>query len=118
MDFPKIEVTVYHKIKNKWVGKKMIASFRNVSKLERSNTDVKNTNNVIIRFFYDDNENGFENYISKGDVVVSHAVDDVIQATPITELQKQYGQDEVHKITSITNNSFDTELDHVKVICV
>ena len=111
-------ITLYHKSSNGYTRYSLIASYRGTSILNRNTTGVNTTDSVLIRIFYYNN-NTFE--ISKDDVIVNRLVEDTIvdNTIPLTQLQSQYGKENVFKVRSIDVYNFDDpdlkELNHVKV---
>lgn len=111
-DFPKQEITIYHKNSNNYTRYNVIASVRNTSIINRTNTGVTNVDNAVIRIFEEDKQT-YE--ISKEDVIVNCHVEDTIQVAPLTELQKKYGKDNVYSVVSIDKFLLGEVLDHVKI---
>lgn len=114
-DFPKQMITLYHKENDgKYTRYPLLASYRDTSILNRNNTGVNNIDDVLIRIFTSDHF--VDSYdVAKDDVIVNQEVEDEIEKAPSTELSKKYGQDNVHKITTIDKFIFGEELDHVKI---
>ncbi len=118
-DFPMRNITIYHKNEKKWDRYIKEASYRNTSILNHNKNGLNSTENVLIRIFDIKNYNSLW-FASKGDVIVNKEVDDVIgENTPITQLSEKYGKDNVHKITSINDLTFNDkdikELNHIKI---
>ena len=118
-DFPMQKITIYHKrIENKVTTYEryvLDASYRNTSIQNRNKTGVSNSDNALIRIF---DIKGYNNtwYIEKDDVIVNKEVTDTIEGTtPITQLSKKYGRDNIHEVVSIDKFIFGEELDHIKI---
>ena len=96
-DFPTQKITIYHKNnKNKWDRYIKEASYRDTSVLNRNKNGSSSTDNVLIRIFDIETYNS-KWFVGKEDVVVNKEVGDVIDGnTPITQLSKKYGKDNVH----------------------
>ena len=77
MDFPKQEITLYHRDKTnkQYIRYNLIASVRDTSILNRNNTGVSSTDKVLIRIFESDNQ---EYEVSKEDLIVNKSVNDNI----------------------------------------
>ena len=115
MDFPKQEITLYHKDKTnkQYIRYNLIASIRNTSIINRNNTGVSSTDNALIRIFESDNQ---EYEVSKEDLIVNKSVNDNISYEKgLTELREAYGEENTYKITSIDKFIFNEELDHIKL---
>ena len=118
-DFPLRKITIYHKNNNNWDRYVVNASYRNSSILNHNKSGSSSTDNVLIRVFDVEGYN-FLWFVQKGDVILNKEVEDVIEGnTPITQLSKVYGTDNVHKVTSIDKFIFDDddieELNHIKI---
>ena len=117
-DFPMQNITIYHKKDNgKWDRYVKEVSYRNTSILNRNKNGENGTDNVLIRIF-DIEDYGSKWFVNNGDVIVNKEVDDIIEgSTPITQLSKKYGKDNVHKVTSTDKFIFDDEdlPNHIKV---
>lgn len=114
-DFPMQKITIYHKENNKYIKYVKDASYRNTSILNRINTGTSNIDNVLIRIF-DIEGLGTTWNINKEDIIVNKEVTDEIEgATPLTQLTKKYGKENVHKVTSIDKFIFGEQLDHIKI---
>lgn len=118
-DFPMQKITIYHKkVENKnttYERYVVDASYRNTSIQNRNKIGVSNTDTALIRIF---DVKGYNNtwHIEKDDVIVNKEVADSIEGTsPITQLSKKYGRDNVHEVISIDKFLFDEELDHIKI---
>lgn len=122
-DFPMQNITIYHKNKDKkWDRYVKEASYRNTSILNHNKTGSNSTDSTLIRIFDADNYNSTW-FAEKEDVIVNTEVEDEIEGnTPLAQLSKKYGRNNVHKITSIDKFIFDDEdieeLNHVKLGCV
>lgn len=95
------------------------ASYRNTSILNHNKSGSSSTDNVLIRVFDIEGCNSLW-FVEKGDVIVNKEVKDTIEGnTPITQLSKVYGTDNVHKVTSIDKFIFEDddieELNHIKI---
>lgn len=115
MDFPKQDITLYHKdtISKKYVKYQLIASIRDTSILNRNRTGESSTDKVLIRIFRLDNKR-YE--VSKGDLIVNKKVNDTISYEKgLTELRDSYGEENTYKIVSIDRFIFGTDIDHVKL---
>jgi peptidyl-tRNA hydrolase len=115
MDFPKQEITLYHRDKTKKQYKRynLIASVRDTSILNRNNTGVSSTDKVLIRVFESDNK---EYEVEKEDLIVNKSVNDEISySSGLTELREAYGESNTYKITSIDRHIYGEELDHIKI---
>lgn len=118
-DFPMQKITIYHK---KVVDKLttyeryvLNASYRNTSVLNRNKNGVSNGDNALIRIF---DIKGYNNnwFVEKDDVIVNKEVTDTIEGTsPITQLSKKYGRDNIHEVISIDKFIFGEDLDHIKI---
>lgn len=117
MDFPKQEITLYHKDKiNKvYVKYPLIASVRDTSILNRNRVGESSTDKALIRIFASDNHP--DTYkVEKGDLIVNSEVDDVISYEKgLTELRNKYGEENTYKINSIDKYIFGEDLDHIKL---
>lgn len=117
-DFPTQKITIYHKnSENKWDKYVKEASYRNTSILNHNRNGKDSTDNALIRIF-DVKEYNSKWFVEKDDVIVNKEVEDVIEGnTPITQLSKKYGKDNVHKVTSIDKFIFDDEdlPNHIKI---
>ena len=118
-DFPIQKITIYHKVDTAWNRYVIEASYRNTSILNHNKSGSNSTDNALIRIFNIDEYNKTW-FVSKGDIVVNKGVDDEVKNTPLTELSKKYGTENVHKITSIDKFLFnDEELpNHIKLGCI
>lgn len=117
-DFPMQNITIYHKNKeNTWDRYVKEASYRNTSILNRNKNGENGTDNALVRIFDIEDYNS-KWFVSNGDIIVNKEVDDTIEgSTPITQLSKKYGKDNVHKITSIDKFMLNDEdlPNHIKV---
>lgn len=118
-DFPLRKITIYHKNNNSWDRYVLDASYRNTSILNHNKSGSSSTDNVLIRVFDVEGCNSLW-FAEKGDVIVNKEVKDTIEGnTPITQLSKVYGTDNVHKVTSIDKFIFEDddieELNHIKI---
>lgn len=117
MDFPKQEITLYHKdTKNKvYVKYPLIASVRDTSIQNRTRTGVSSTDKALIRIFASDNDpSTYE--VEKGDLIVNKNVSDSISYDKgLTELRELYGESNTYKINTIDKFIFGEELDHIKL---
>lgn len=117
MDFPKQEITLYHKdLTNKvYVKYHLIASVRDTSILNRTKTGESSTDRALIRIFASDN-NPSTYQVAKGDLIVNIKVDDTISYDKgLTELREKYGEENTYKINTIDKFIFEEELDHIKI---
>ncbi len=143
-DFPLQKVTIYHKVKdNEYERYVKDVSLRNASMLNKKNYGFSNEDTAIIRVFdvkgynksiHIKNTNSILNFplnsflgetwkVKLGDVIVNGITEDEISLnTPITELSKKYGKENVFKVNSINIFIFDDEdieeLNHIKLGCV
>lgn len=117
-DFPMQDITIYHKNdENKWDRYVKEASYRNTSILNHNRNGSDSTDNALIRIFDIEGYNS-KWFANKGDVIVNKEVEDEIEgSTPLTQLSKKYGKDNVHKITSIDKFLLDDEdlPNHIKI---
>lgn len=119
-DFPTQKITIYHKADNVWDRYVVEASYRNTSILNHNKSGSSSTDNALIRIFDIDGYNS-KWLISKNDVIVNKEVEDIIKSnTPLTQLTKKYGEENVHKVTSIDKFIFDDEdlPNHIKLGCI
>ena len=117
MDFPKQEITLYHKdTTNKtYVRYTLIASVRDTSIQNRNRTGVSSTDSVLIRIFANDHNPTSYN-VEKGDLIVNSSVDDTISYDKgLVELRNKYGESNTYKINTIDKFIFGEELDHIKL---
>lgn len=117
MDFPKQEITLYHKdtINKSYIRYSLIASVRDTSILNRNRVGESSTDKALIRIFASDNQP--DTYkVEKGDLIVNSKVDDVISYDKgLTELRNKYGEENTYKINSIDKYIFEEDLDHIKL---
>lgn len=118
-DFPKQNITIYHKNGGKWDRYVKEASYRNTSILNRNKNGSDSTDNALIRIFDIEGYN-LSWFIDKEDIIVNKEIDDEIEGnTPNTQLSKKYGKDNIHKVTSIDKFIFNDEdieeLNHIKI---
>ena len=121
-DFPVQKITIYHKNEKEWDRYVKDASYRNTSVINHNRNGSNSTEKALIRIFDIEGYNSTW-FVNKEDVIVNKEVEDVIENnTPITQLSKKYGKDNVHKVTSIDNFIFNdkelNELNHVKLGCI
>ena len=121
-DFPTRKITIYHKNDNKWDRYVVEASYRNNSILNHNRNGSNSTDDVIIRIF-DLKEYNLSWFVQKNDVIVNKEVEDKIEGnTPLTQLSSKYGKDNVHKVNSMNDLTFEDEdigeLNHIKLGCV
>lgn len=119
-DFPIQKITIYHKANNVWYRYVVEASYRNTSISNHNKSGSSSTDNALIRIF-DINEYNLKWFVSKNDVIVNKEVEDEIKGnTPLTQLTKIYGAENVHKVTSIDKFIFDDEdlPNHIKLGCI
>ena len=140
-DFPTRKITIYHKNeKGNYERFVKEASVRNTLMLNNNNYGFSSTNSVIIRIFDIKGYNKsihikntestlncpLNSFIGKTwkikmeDVIVNGIVKDEIEgSTPITQLSKKYGKENVFKVNSINvlifNDDDIEELNHVKI---
>ena len=117
MDFPKQEITLYHKdTTNKvYVRYSLIASVRDTSIQNRNKTGVSSTDRALIRIFATDH-NPDTYQVEKGDLIVNKSVNDTISYDKgLVELRNSYGESNTYKINSIDKLIFGEELDHIKL---
>ena len=121
--FPTQKITIYHKNnENRWDRYVIEASYRDTSILNHNRNGSNSTDNVLIRIF-DVKEYNSKWFVEKDDIIMNKEVTDVIEGnTPLTQLSKKYGKDNVHKVTSIDKFLFDDEnlkeLNHIKLRCI
>lgn len=121
-EFPTQKITIYHKNKTGWERYVKDASYRNTSILNRNKNGLNSNDNALIRIFDVEGYN-VTWFALKDDVIVNKEVEDEIEEnTPMTQLNKKYGKDNIHKITSIDKFIFDDkdieDLNHIKLGCV
>ena len=122
-DFPTQKITIYHKNnENKWDRYLIEASYRDTSIINHNKNGSSSTDNVLIRIF-NVKEYNSKWFVGKDDIIVNQEVYDVIEGdTPLIQLSKKYGKDNVHKVTSIDKFLFDDEdleeLNHIKLGCI
>lgn len=122
-DFPIQKITIYHKNnENKWDRYLIEASYRDTSIINHNKNGSSSTDNVLIRIF-NVKEYNSKWFVGKDDIIVNQEVYDVIEGdTPLIQLSKKYGKDNVHKVTSIDKFLFDDEdleeLNHIKLGCI
>ena len=117
MDFPKQEITLYHKdiTNKKYVKYSLIASIRDTSIQNRNKTGVSSTDNALIRIFASDHKPS-SYVVSKGDLIVNSNVNDVISYEKgLTELREKYGEENTYKVNTIDKFIFGEILDHIKL---
>lgn len=118
-DFPTQKITIYHKNGDKWDRYDVEASYRNTSITNHNRNGSDSTDNALIRIF---DVSGYNStwFVEKNDIIVNKEAEDVIEKTPLTELSKKYGTQNVHKVTSIDKFIFDDEdlPSHIKLGCV
>lgn len=118
-DFPMQRITIYHKkVQEKLTTYEryvLNASYRNTSILNRNRNGVSNGDNALIRILDTKTYNNTW-FLEKDDVIVNKEVfDEITGTTPLTELSKKYGVDNVHKVISIDKFILGEELDHIKI---
>lgn len=121
-DFPTRKITIYHKNDNKWDRYVVEASYRNNSILNHNRNGSNSTDDVVVRIF-DSEEYNVSWFVQKGDVIVNKEVEDEIEENaPITQLSNKYGKENVHKVNSMNDLTFEDEdieeLNHIKLGCV
>lgn len=122
-DFPTQKITIYHKNnQNKWERYVIEASYRDTSITNHNRNGSNSIDNVLIRIF-DVKEYNSTWFVGKDDIIVNQEVTDSIEGnTPLTQLSKKYGKDNVHKVTSIDKFLFDDEdlkeVNHIKLGCI
>ena len=121
-DFPTRKITIYHKNDNKWDRYVVEASYRNNSILNHNRNGSNSTDDVVVRIF-DSEEYNMSWFVQKGDVIVNKEVEDEIEENaPITQLSNKYGKENVHKVNSMNDLTFEDEdieeLNHIKLGCV
>lgn len=117
-DFPTQKITIYHKNGDKWDRYVKEASYRNTSILNRNKNGSNSTDKVLIRIF-DIKGYDIEWFAEENDVIVNREVKDRVDSTPLTNLSKKYGKNNVHKVVSVDRFIFKDEdideLEHVKI---
>lgn len=118
-DFPTRKITIYHKNEDVWDRYVVEASYRNNSILNHNRNGSSSTDDVLIRIF---DKEGYNSkwYIGEGDIIVNKEVEDEVEgSTPNSQLSKKYGKENVHKVKSINDLTFDDEdieeLNHIKI---
>ena len=119
-DFPTQKITIYHKADNVWNRYVVEASYRNTSISNHNKSGSSSTDNALIRIF---DIVGYNSkwFVQKNDTIVNEEVKDVIEGnTPLTQLTKKYGEENVHKVTSIDKFILDDEElpNHIKLGCI
>lgn len=120
MDFPKKDITIYHKISEGYERYHLIASVRNISIRNHNKNGTNSSENVIIRVF---DVKGYKNkwFISKDDVIVNLKCEDFIQKEAYSELKKIYGRENVFSVKEINELIFEDDdfetLSHIKIGC-
>lgn len=117
MDFPKQDITLYHKdTKNKvYIKYQLKASVRDTSIQNRNKTGVSSTDRALIRIFASDN-NPNTYIVENGDLIVNSKVNDTISYDKgLTELREKYGEANTYKVNTIDKFIFGEELDHIKL---
>ena len=119
-DFPVQEITIYHKNDKKWDRYVVEASFRHTSVINHSKNGTNSSENALIRIF-DTKGYNFLWFVAKGDVIVNKKVEDEIEGqTPLIQLKKVNGDENVFKVTSIDKFIFEdcNDLQHIKLGCI
>ena len=117
MDFPKQEITLYHKdtVNKQYVKYQLIASVRDTSIQNRTRTGVSTTDKALIRIFVSDHS-PTSYAVEQGDLIVNKSVNDTISYEKgLTELRNKYGESNTYKINTIDKFLFGEELDHIKL---
>ena len=117
MNFPKQEITLYHKdtTNKQYVKYSLIASVRDTSIQNRNKTGVSSTDRALIRIFAKDHI-PTSYVVEKGDLIVNSSVNDTINYEKgLTELREKYGESNTYKINTIDKFIFGEELDHIKL---
>lgn len=117
MDFPKQEITLYHKdtINKVYVRYPLIASVRDTSIQNHNRTGINSTDKALIRIFASDHK-PTTYQVEKGDLIVNSNVNDNISYEKgLTELRELYGESNTYKINTIDKFIFGEELDHIKL---
>lgn len=120
-DFPKHNITIYHKVDKTYTRYVVEASVRHTSILNRNRSGASTTDTVLIRIF---NIKGYNStfFVDKDDVIVDMEIkEDIEGTTPYTQIAEKYGRDNVFKVSSIDKFIFDDEdiedLNHIKLGC-
>lgn len=112
------DITIFHKTNNGWVSYQKVASVRDTSIRNRTNTGKDDTDKVLIRIFDVDGYGSTYNVV-KDDVIVRGNVTETITSAPLTELRAIYGKENVYQVKSIDKFIFDDysikELQHIKI---
>lgn len=117
-DFPTQKITIYHKNGNRWDRYVKEASYRNTSILNRNKNGSNSTDKALIRIF---DVKGYDVkwFAEENDVIVNKEVEDRVDNTPLTNLSKKYGKNNVHKVVSVDKFMFmgedASELEHIKI---
>lgn len=117
MDFPKQDITLYHKntINKVYIKYHLKASVRDTSIQNRNRTGESSTDKALIRIFASDN-NPDTYKVENGDLIVNKLVNDAISYDKgLTELREKYGESNTYKINTIDKFLFGEELDHIKL---
>ncbi len=123
-DFPKQDITIYHKNSNKEIEKFNVkASVRLTYTINHNRTGSSSVDSALIRVFENDIVNK-NMAVAKDDVIVVKKIKDTITNSnePYTELSKKYGKDNVFKVHSVENLVFNDidiqEVNHIKLGCI
>ena len=117
MDFPKQDITLYHKdtTNKQYVKYSLIASVRDTSIQNLTKTGVSSTDKALIRIFASDNDPSTYS-VEKGDLIVNKSVSDSISYEKgLVELRDKYGESNTYKVNTIDKFIFGEELDHIKL---
>ena len=117
MDFPKQEITLYHKdtTNKSYVRYSLIASVRDTSIQNRNRTGVSSTDRALIRIFTIDHSPA-SYAVENGDLIVNSKVTDTLSYDKgLTELRNKYGESNTYKVNTIDKFIFGEELDHIKL---
>lgn len=94
------------------------ASVRNTEYLNRNERGLSDTDNVLIRVF---DIKGYKTSwtVEKGFVIVLNNVSDSVTTSPLTELRKKYGKENVVEVSDIAENIYSLPIlkpiNHIKI---
>jgi superfamily I DNA and RNA helicase len=110
MEFTK-EITAYSG--SRYSKYKFNATIRKKRKLVRDDNGFEEVDYLLIRIF-----DLKAKSLKIGDIIVIGNSNEVVTTNPITTLSKKFGKDNVVKIKTVTENIYNTKLDHIKLECL
>ena len=115
--FPMKKITIYHKEENEWIRQNKMASVRTSSSIMHENTGVNTKKQAKIRIF---DFNGYKITwnCEKRDVIVLVDTKYEIKEAPMTELKREFGEENVFEVSYVQPNIYEEALDHIKIECV